>query len=63
MVKELNELLNQSIIYLKQSRQENDLLKSRNLNLEKTLNLISKNNIMTISQNNKELKIIKNILV
>ena len=53
-IKDLGELLEQSNIYLKQSREENDLLKTRNLNLEKTINMISKNNTMTISQNNKE---------
>ena len=53
-IKDLNELLEQSNAYLKQSREENDLLKSRNLNLEKTINIISKNNTMTISKNNKE---------
>ena len=60
-IKELNELLEQSNIYLKQSRKENDLLKSRNLNLEKAINMISKNNTMTISQNNKD-NLLKNII-
>ena len=52
--KELNDLLEQCNVYLKQSRKENDLLKTRNLNLEKTINMISKNNTMIVSQNNKD---------
>ena len=53
-IKDLNDLLEQSNIYLKQSRNENELLKKRNLNLEKTINMISKNNTLTISNSNKE---------
>ena len=54
MIKDLNYLLEQSNIYLNHSRKENDQLKKRNLNLEKTINVMSKNNIMTISTSNKE---------
>ena len=50
-IKDLNDILEQSNNYLCQSRQENDELKKRNLNLEKTINMISKNNTLTISQN------------
>ena len=60
-IKELNDLLEQCKIYLKQSRKENDLLKTRNLNLEKNINLISKNNAMMISRTNKD-NLLKNII-
>lgn len=53
-IKDLNDILEQSNIYLNQSRQENDELKKRNLNLEKTINMISKNNTLAISQNIKD---------
>ena len=53
-IKDLNDILEQSNNYLNQSRQENDELKKRNLNLEKTINIISKNNTLTISQNIKD---------
>ena len=61
-IKDLNELLDQSNIYLKQSRKENDILKRRNLNLEKAINMISENNTMMVSQNNKDNLLKNNIL-
>lgn len=49
-IQELNELLNQSNIYLNNSRKENKQLKKRILNLEKSINMISRNNL---SKNNE----------
>ena len=59
-IKDLNEILEQSNNYLSQSRQENDELKKRNLNLEKTINMISKNNTLAISQNINENYLLNN---
>ena len=58
-IKDLNDILEQSNNYLNQSRQENDELKKRNLNLEKTINMISKNNTLAISQNIKDNYLLK----
>ena len=49
-IQELNALLNQSNIYLNKTRNENKQLKKRILNLEKAINMISRNNI---SKNNE----------
>ena len=63
--KELNILLEQSNKYLSKSRNENNLLKKRIINLEKTINNISRNNInqnndsnylLTFTNNNKNNK-------
>jgi hypothetical protein len=50
MQQELNELLNQSNIYLNNSRKENKQLKKRILNLEKSINMISRNNLSKITE-------------
>ena len=52
-IQELNVLLNQSNNYLNESRKENNSLKKRILNLEKSINMISKNNLL---RNNNESK-------
>ena len=52
-IKELNFLLNQSNNYLTKTRNENSLLKKKILNLEKSINMISRNNLIT---NNNESK-------
>ena len=44
-IQELNVLLNQSNEYLNKSRNENDMLKKKILNLEKYINMISRNNL------------------
>ena len=51
-IKELNFLLNQSNNYLTKTRNENSLLKKKILNLEKSINMISRNNLT----NNNESK-------
>ena len=45
-IQELNVLLNKSNSYLNESRKENSLLKKRILSLEKSINTISKNNLL-----------------
>ena len=52
-IQELNFLLNQSNNYLSKTRNENSLLKKKILNLEKSINMISRNNLIT---NNNESK-------
>ena len=49
-IQELNSLLNQSNIYLNKSRNENKQLKKRILNLEKSINMISRNNLSKITE-------------
>ena len=49
-IQELNALLNQSNIYLNKTRNENKQLKKRILNLEKAINMISRNNISRINE-------------
>ena len=52
-IQELNFLLNQSNNYLSKTRNENSLLKKKILNLEKSINMISRNNLIN---NNNESK-------
>ena len=49
-IQELNSLLNQSNIYLNKSRNENKQLKKRILNLEKSINMISRNNLSKLTE-------------
>ena len=51
-IQELNTLLIQSNNYLSKTREENSLLKKRILNLEKSINMISKNNLKRNNESN-----------
>lgn len=51
-IQELNVLLNKSNNFLNKSREENALLKKRILNLEKSINMISRNNLKINNESN-----------